>query len=185
MARTKGNLALDLTSGQAVAPRRTAVRTRRVVTPLFPTGDPQHPSTRAAVVRRHVARGKWRATLATLMGVVAFFSIFSTLLINQSRVMEAQFQNTEMELRIAALRQDQAILKEEMMKELDLARIRLEAIDRLGMQEAGRNQTIAIGAAVADLVVINADAKTDIIREENMRLELLLANLEGFFKSLR
>lgn len=185
MARTRGNLALQAPGGRGIAPRRSTVRTRRVVTPLFPAGDPRHPAARAEAVRRSVARGKWRTTVFTLLGVVALFGVFSTLLINQSRVMEAQFHNTEMELRIAGLRQDQALIKEEIMKTLDLAKIRLAAIDRLGMQEAGRNQTISVGVAVADLVVYNGDANEGAVREEAVRLETLLANLEGFYKSLR
>ncbi len=185
MAKIQGNLALDPRRVTEASPKKTRVRTRRVVTPLFPSGDPRTASLRAGTVRRGVARSRWRQVAMTVVCVVVFFGVFGTLLVNQSRIMEAQFETTEMELRIARLRQDRAILEEEIMKGLDLGRIRLSAIDRLGMQEAGRNKTISVGAATSDLLIVNPDSGSETRKDETVRLESILGNLEGFFKSLR
>ncbi len=185
MAKTQGNLALDPQRMMEASPRKTRIRTRRVVTPLFPAGDPRAVSRRVGSVRRGVARSRWRAVTMTVVCVVVFFGVFGTLLVNQSRIMEAQFETTEMELRIARLKQDRAILEEEIMKDLDLGRIRLSAIDRLGMQEAGRNKTISVGAATSDLLIVNADRGSGTRKDETVQLESILGNLEGFFKSLR
>ncbi len=184
MARMQGNLALD-NRGAAPARRQPPVHTRRVVTPLFPeNGDPRtHVRTRA--VRRHVSRSRIRACLITLLAVAVFFGVFFMLLYNQSRIMAAQFQNTQMEDQIRTLQQDRAMLEEEMMKNLDLGRIRLEAIDRLGMQETGRNKIVSVGAASADLVIVNSAGNVRSSRDESLRLEAILSNLEGFFKKLR
>ncbi|NLN46429.1 MAG: hypothetical protein GX153_07675 [Clostridiaceae bacterium] len=185
MAKTQGSLALDSARAATPSPKKTRVRTRRVVTPLFPEGNPRAVSHTAGSVRRGVARGRGRAVVLTVVCVVVFFGVFGTLLINQSRIMEAQFKTTEMEIRIAQLKQDRAILEEEIMKGLDLGRIRLSAIDRLGMQEAGRNKIISVGAATSDLLILNTDNGSEVRRDESVRLESILGNLEGFFKSLR
>jgi cell division protein FtsL len=186
MARSQGNLALNHAAA-VPARKRPAVKTRRVVTPLFPdTGNPRT-AVHARAVRRGVGRVRIRAFLVTLACVVVFFSVFGTLLYKQSRIIAAQFQNTEMEIRISELRREKAMLEEELMKSLDLNQIRLLAISRLGMQETGRNKTVSVGATAADLVIVNAAgaASAGVRRDDPLRLEAILGNLEGFFKKLR
>lgn len=184
MAKIQGNLALK---GMAAEParKRPAVKTRRIITPLFPNTENPRTAARTHAVRQGVGRARIRACILTIMGVVVFFSVFGTLLYRQSRIIAAQFQNTEMEIRIGELRRTKAMLEEELMKSLDLSQIRLQAISRLGMQETGRNKTISVGAASADLVIVNSAGATGTQRDDPLRLEAILGNLEGFFKKLR
>ena len=184
MAKIQGNLAL---AGMASDPahKRPAVRTRRVVTPLYPGAENPRTAARSHAVRLGVGRARIRACVLTIAGMIVFSFVFGTLLLRQSRIIAAQFQNTEMEIRIGELRQDKAILEEALMKSLDLDQIRLQAIERLGMQETGRNKTISVGATSADLVIVNAAGDTGARRDDPLRLEAILGNLEGFFKKLR
>ncbi len=184
MARIQGNLALKPRMAEPER-RLPPVRTRRVVTPLFPgRADPVEP-TRVRSVRRGIAKVRLRACLVTIAGVVAFSAVFGTLLYKQSRILAAQFRNTEMEQRIEQLHQDQAMLEEEIMKTLDLDQVRLAAIERLGMQEAGRNKIVSVGIARADLVVVNPAGTDGAPHDESLRLDEILGDLEGFFKRLR
>jgi hypothetical protein len=186
MAKTQGNLALKSMAAEP-ARKQPAVKTRRVVTPLFPDAENPRTAARSHAVRRGVGRARVRAWLFTFVCAVAIFAVLGTLLVNQSRIISAQFQNTRNENRIVELKRDKAMLEEELMKRLDLSQIRLQAIDRLGMQETGRNKTVSVGATSADLVIVNSAgaAQAGSRRDDPLRLEAILGNLEGFFKKLR
>ena len=100
--------------------------------------------------------------------------------------MSLQFQNTETEIQIQNLHKDSALLEEEIMKNLNLEEIRMQAIERLGMQEAGRNTIIRTHVTQSDVVIANleepaADTGNDTLQQ----LETVLGNLEGFFKKIR
>ena len=184
MARTRGNLAY---SGSAAEPerKRPDVTTRRVVTPLFPDAENPRTEARSRALRRAVSRRRIRRILASCFCVVVIFGVFAILLYKQSQIITAQFGITEMEIRIEKLVQEKAMLDEEIMKNLDLTQIRLLAIERLGMQETGRNKTVSVGATSADMVIVNAAGASGLQQDDPLKLAAILGNLEGFFKKLK
>ena len=184
MAPTRGNLAYSNPAAEP-AHKRPDIATRRVVTPLFPGADNPRSAARTRAVRRGVSRRRIRTFLAVSLCAVVIFGIFGILLYKQSQIMAAQFEITEMEIRIKKLAQEKAMLDEEIMRNLDLTQIRLLAIDRLGMQETGRNKTVSVGAALTDMVIINATGSSDMQRDDPLKLAAILGNLEGFFKKLK
>jgi hypothetical protein len=184
MARTRGNLAYSGPGAEPVR-KRPDVAARRVVTPLFPSAENPRTEARSRALQRGVTRRRLRNILAALLCVVAISGVFAILLYKQSQIMAAQFAITEMEIRIEKLAQEKAMLDEEIMKKLDLSRVRLLAIERLGMQETGRNKTVSVGAISADMVILNAAGSSGPQQDDPLKLAAILGNLEGFFKKLK
>lgn len=172
MTRTTGNLALKWESD----PRRPAA-------PMTGTPDIRpFPSARELALRRQRARRRAFRLACMILCTAAFAGLFGSLVYRQSEIMRLNYENTKIAAAIRLADQSTRQIREELAGRTDLERIRALAIERLGMQDPGTRQIVRVDIPRSDRLVTSEQPGES---TTEARLQAILENLEGFFRTIR
>lgn len=115
------------------------------------------------------------AMVLTLTGVMGF------LLGQQTKLVEINFSNAEIEKQIDRLKIENVQQNSELIAETDLDRIRARALE-LGMQDPIASQIVYLDVPVQDRLILGHQS-SQLEASEEREGNALLANIEAFFKS--
>lgn len=116
--------------------------------------------------------------------VILVFAALLFLLYNQSRIIQVTAQNAEYRNEINVLLKENARRREEISKSLDLDKIKEEA-ERLGLQDPQESQIVHVKQDMTDQIIVNIhSANAHGVETQDEELAEILANVEGFFKTI-
>lgn len=93
---------------------------------------------------RTISLKRAREAFVVILGIFVATMMFASVLYMQAQITALNYQNNSAQRRIEKLNQETAQLKEAMIAAADLDQIRIEATERLGMQDAGAYQTVSL-----------------------------------------
>ncbi|NLT12123.1 MAG: hypothetical protein GXY06_06905 [Clostridiaceae bacterium] len=85
-----------------------------------------------------------REAFFVILGICVATMMFASVLYMQAQITAMNYQNNSAQRRIERIQQETAQLKEAMIAAADLDQIRIEATERLGMQDPGAYQTVSL-----------------------------------------
>lgn len=122
--------------------------------------DPNYESQRRQMIlenykrkERSISRKRLKETIAVLAGITIVAVMFGAVLFRQAQITSLNFQNNAAQKRISALNQESAQLREFLISGADLEQIRLEATNRLEMQEPGFQQLVKVELPKTDKLI--------------------------------
>lgn len=102
---------------------------------------------------RSISRKRLKETIVVLAGIAIVAVMFGSVLFKQAQITSLNFQNNATQKRISALNQESAQLREFLISGADLEQIRLEATNRLEMQEPGFQQLVKVELPETDKLI--------------------------------
>jgi cell division protein FtsL len=102
---------------------------------------------------RYVSRKRFKEALAVSLAIVVAASMFSFILYRQSQISTLNFHNNALQREILKTEQETRQINEQIITNADLAQIRWDAMEKLGMQEPSAKQIIVLTIPQADLLV--------------------------------
>lgn len=102
---------------------------------------------------RSISKKRLKETIAVLTGIAIVAVMFGSVLFKQAQITSLNFQNNAAQKRISALNQESAQLRECLISGADLEQIRLEATERLEMQEPGAQQIVSVELPEEDKLI--------------------------------
>jgi Tfp pilus assembly protein PilN len=122
--------------------------------------DPSTESKRRQIIldnykrkERSISRKRLKETIAVLTGIAIVAVMFGSVLFKQAQITSLNFQNNAAQKRISALNQESAQLREFLISGADLEQIRMEATERLEMQEPGSQQIVSVELPETDKLI--------------------------------
>lgn len=94
-----------------------------------------------------------REAFFVILGICVATMMFASVLYMQAQITALNYQNNSAHRRIEKIHQETAQLKEAMIASADLDQIRIEATERLGMQDPGAYQTVSLKLPGSDKLV--------------------------------
>lgn len=125
-----------------------------------------------------------RRTIQVVLCIAAISAMLTFLLFNQSKVVELNFANAQLQSAITKAQIVNVQKQSEIVQLTDLDAIRSKAI-LLGFQEPGPDQIIYLAVPKQDKLVIQVEGVGDGTNEVSPVDEAAYKNLEGFFRTLQ
>lgn len=133
-----------------------------------------------------LTRSRQRIIVVSLIVIIAIASAFGLLLINQAGLVEANYENAQLEAQIRRIGIENSQRQERIVRNTDLASIELAAAE-LGLTRVSADQVIPMRRPVADRMIIgqvSADAHLASADSEGLYFERSLDNVEQWYSDL-
>lgn len=135
------------------------------------------------LVHRKFSKDRNKNFLMYLFAISFAALVFTGILYRQAQIMEMNYQNVRLENEINQVKTESERIKEEFVDAVDLSSIRKIAIEELGMREPASSQIVSVTIPAGDRVVIDTAGSGN--GTDNVDLDNMFDNLEGFFKTMR
>lgn len=147
-----------------------------------PANRPLSLPEKAKKVRRTLAIRRLKNLASLIAMIVCVTSIFGGILYRQAMILEGNFNNLKLEREIKKTIQATGQIEESLAAKTNLEQIKLQAINRLGLQEPARKQIIVVDIPNSDRVVYASSSNQQV--NPQAQLADCFTQIEGFFKTL-
>ena len=134
--------------------------------------------------REHqISRRRFREAVMIVCAILIVAGMFGFILYRQSQITALNFQNNAASRRISTMNQETSQIQEELVANTNLDLIRLNAMEKLGMQDPSAKQIVVVAIPSVDRLITNDFSSTG--TSSKASLAAAKENLAEYYQSLR
>lgn len=131
---------------------------------------------------RYISCRRFKEAMVALVCIAMVAGMFAFLLFRQSQITSLNFQNNAAQRRINTMKQETRQIQMDLSSDADLAQIRWDAMEGLGMQDPSSRQIVTVKLPSTDQLVTNNFNSSAI--NSKASLASAKANLAQYYASL-